>query len=123
MADDKRRRLSKMLKDTRFSGISSAGEVGLRDTARGFEDKYPSYDTYGTPLSKGAIAAGEKKMQERINLLRDKEEVDKDAAKAAREAGAEERREARGMKKGGMVKASKRADGCAQRGKTKGRMV
>lgn len=30
-----------------------------------------------------------------------------------------------GMKKGGMVKssASKRADGCAQRGKTKGRMV
>jgi hypothetical protein len=29
------------------------------------------------------------------------------------------------MKKGGMVKssASKRADGCAQRGKTKGRMV
>lgn len=32
---------------------------------------------------------------------------------------------ATGMKKGGMVKssASKRADGCAQRGKTKGRMV
>jgi hypothetical protein len=29
-----------------------------------------------------------------------------------------------GMKKGGMVgSASKRADGCAQRGKTKGRMV
>jgi hypothetical protein len=30
-----------------------------------------------------------------------------------------------GMKKGGSVKssASKRADGCAQRGKTKGRMV
>lgn len=36
---------------------------------------------------------------------------------------AEERREARGMKKGGVVSASKRADGCAQRGKTKGRMV
>jgi hypothetical protein len=29
-----------------------------------------------------------------------------------------------GMKKGGMVSsASKRADGCAQRGKTKGRMI
>lgn len=28
-----------------------------------------------------------------------------------------------GMKKGGMVSASKRADGCAVRGKTKGRMV
>ena len=123
MADDKRLRRSQRLKDTRLSGISSAGEVGLRDTARGFEDKYPFYDTYGTPLSKGAIAAGEKKLREKINLLRDKEEVDKDAAKAAREAGAEERREARGMKKGGMVSASKRADGCAIRGKTRGKMV
>ena len=164
MADAKRRRLSQRLKDTRFSGVSSAGEVGLRDTARGFEDKYPAYDTYGTPLSKGAIAAGEKKMREKANLLRDKEEVDKGAAKAAREAGAEERREARGMKKGGSVNENKmmkkmgrgltkaamqkvaskvvkghekrmhkkyegggsvsaRADGCAQRGKTKGRMV
>ena len=28
-----------------------------------------------------------------------------------------------GMKKGGSVSASKRADGCAKRGKTKGRMV
>ena len=28
-----------------------------------------------------------------------------------------------GMKKGGMVSASKRADGCAVKGKTKGRMV
>jgi hypothetical protein len=42
---------------------------------------------------------------------------------ARKEAAAEERREARGMKKGGVVSASKRADGCAQRGKTKGRMV
>jgi hypothetical protein len=33
------------------------------------------------------------------------------------------RETAKGMKKGGMVSASKRADGCAQRGKTKGRMV
>jgi len=32
------------------------------------------------------------------------------------------REAAKGMKKGGMT-ASKRADGCAQRGKTKGRMV
>jgi len=29
----------------------------------------------------------------------------------------------RGMKKGGSVSASKRADGCAAKGKTKGRMV
>ena len=45
--------------------------------------------------------------------------------KAGREAAAEERREARGKKKGGVVKssASKRADGIAQRGKTKGRYI
>ena len=32
-------------------------------------------------------------------------------------------KEEAGMKKGGIVSASKRADGCAMRGKTKGRMV
>jgi len=46
------------------------------------------------------------------------------AAQAGREAEAEVKRETRGKKKGGTVKsASKRADGCAQRGKTRGRMV
>lgn len=36
----------------------------------------------------------------------------------------EKRRESRGMKEGGKVSsASKRADGCAVRGKTKGKMV
>ena len=47
------------------------------------------------------------------------------AEQEAREAANEERRETRGFKKGGAVKssASKRADGIAQRGKTKGRMV
>lgn len=49
------------------------------------------------------------------------------ADKEAREAANEERRETRGMKKGGAVKAKKsapkrRGDGCAVRGKTKGRM-
>jgi len=34
-----------------------------------------------------------------------------------------EGRASKGMKKGGKVSASKRADGCAQRGKTKGRMI
>jgi hypothetical protein len=47
------------------------------------------------------------------------------ADQEAREAAAGERRETRGMKKGGMVKssASKRADGVAVKGKTRGRMV
>ena len=44
-------------------------------------------------------------------------------SEAVREAEAELKRESRrGMKSGGMT-ASKRADGCAQRGKTRGRMV
>jgi hypothetical protein len=46
------------------------------------------------------------------------------AEKAA--AASELKRESRGMKKGGKVKvssASKRADGIASRGKTRGRMV
>ena len=42
------------------------------------------------------------------------------AEQEAREAAAGERRETRGMKAGGYVKA---ADGCAKKGKTKGRMV
>ena len=48
------------------------------------------------------------------------------AAKAGREAEEEVRREMRGrtMAKGGKVSsASKRADGIAQRGKTRGRMI
>lgn len=48
------------------------------------------------------------------------------AAKAGREAEAEVKREMRGrtMAKGGKVSsASARADGCAQRGKTRGKMV
>lgn len=42
----------------------------------------------------------------------------------AEEYASELQRETRGMKKGGAVKsASKRADGCAIRGKTRGKMV
>lgn len=42
----------------------------------------------------------------------------------AGEAAAEAIKRARGMKKGGKVSsASKRADGCAQRGKTRGRII
>jgi hypothetical protein len=48
---------------------------------------------------------------------------DEGGEKKAREYASELQRETRGMKKGGKVSsASKRADGCAQRGKTKGMM-
>jgi hypothetical protein len=51
----------------------------------------------------------------------DRQAFDKRATQAEQ---AEDRRKAMGMKKGGVVSsASKRADGCAMRGKTKGRMV
>ncbi len=45
------------------------------------------------------------------------------ADQEAKEAAAEERRETRGYKSGGSVSASKRADGCVIKGKTKGKMV
>ena len=47
------------------------------------------------------------------------------AAKAGREAEAEVKREMRGrtMAKGGSVSYRKTADGCAKRGKTRGKMV
>jgi hypothetical protein len=61
--------------------------------------------------------------KEMYNDYKDDKEDDK-KKKEARAAMAA-KTPAPGMKKGGMVKssASKRADGCAQRGKTKGRMV
>jgi hypothetical protein len=68
-----------------------------------------AYDTYENPTKSGLG------MRPEVAERKQKE----------REAKDEKKRETRGMKKGGMVKssASKRADGCAQRGKTKGRMV
>jgi hypothetical protein len=48
------------------------------------------------------------------NKMEDREEKKKAKAAAAG---------AKAMKKGGSVSASKRADGCAVRGKTRGRMV
>ena len=70
----------------------------------------------------------------RMEVLRDnmatgakfpmKDVDDKEARKKAEDYASEMQRETRGKKKGGTVKsASKRADGCAQRGKTRGKMV
>lgn len=77
-------------------------------------------DDYGTSLGAGARSAEKtatgKAWKEGKSLL----EMEPEVRKAMREAGAEERREARGMKKGGKVRtASQRADGCAIRGKTR----
>ena len=124
--DADRLRLTKKVQDKNFAGINlKTGEMGLRELSEKFRG-----DKYGTPLSEGAISAGFKKVQdapllERLGSRVQRSELNREAAQAAREAGAEERREARGMKKGGSVKssASKRGDGIAKKGKTRGRMV
>jgi hypothetical protein len=54
-------------------------------------------------------------------LMRRKHVEDK--AEEARQAAIAASAQGKPMKKGGKVSASSRADGCAQRGKTKGRMV
>lgn len=82
-------------------------------------------DGYGTSRSDAARQAGSDKTNEiwqRGGVSVGKAIDDPRARQAMREAAAEERREARGMKKGGMT-ASKRADGIAQRGKTRGTIV
>jgi hypothetical protein len=81
-------------------------ELGFRD-ASGEERTLPST----TPAQRAEI----RNMQYSRKKLQGQDEGE-----------AELRRESRGMKKGGKVKmssASKRADGCASRGKTRGRMV
>ena len=81
-------------------------ELGFRD-ASGEERTLPST----TPAQRAEI----RNMQYSRKKLQGQDEGE-----------AELRRESRGMKKGGKVKmssASKRADGCATRGKTRGRMV
>ena len=111
----------------KLSPFGIDARYGRRGTVGQLVDKLSgSGDGYGTSRSAGARFAGDEKA-EKIYRKEDMTigEVmgDKRPRQAMREAAAEERREARGMKKGGMVSASKRADGCAQRGKTKGRMV
>jgi hypothetical protein len=80
-------------------------ELGFRD-AKGEERFLPST----TPAQRAEI----RDMQYNRKKLQDQSEGE-----------AELRRESRGMKKGGVVKssASKRADGIATKGKTRGRMV
>jgi hypothetical protein len=73
--------------------------------------------TYGTELSSGSLDA-----RENAATFGKMGSIDSDKAKkAGREAAAEERRESRGMAMGGS--ASSRADGCATKGKTKGRFI
>jgi hypothetical protein len=76
------------------------------------------YEILGQPVSKEQYEEASKKMDAPQSKV--EEDMD-DFAKRAKERAAKKIK----MKKGGMVKssASKRADGIALRGKTRGRMV
>jgi len=95
--------------------------------ARKLINQLTGRDDFGTSLSKGAQYAYDEEVKDALAGGSSKITAKQSGRQAAREAAAEERREASrmGMKKGGSVKssASARADGCAVRGKTKGRMI
>ena len=76
------------------------------------------YEIFGRPVSKEQYEEASKKMDAPQSKV--EEDMD-DFAKRAKERAAKKIK----MKKGGMVKssASKRADGVAVKGKTRGRMV
>jgi hypothetical protein len=76
------------------------------------------YEILGRPVSKEQYEEASKQMDAPQSKV--EEDMD-DFAKRAKERAAKKIK----MKKGGMVKssASKRADGIAKKGKTKGRMV
>ena len=80
-----------------------------------------NYGPFGV-LPRLAVKEYEGRKQDKMEA----EEKRRMEEQAAAEQAAAEQAAAQGMKKGGKVKmstASKRADGIAQRGKTKGRMV
>ncbi len=71
-----------------------------------------------SPVLASIANEGGKKASDRIKKERDEEK------KLQEQYEEQDKQEGRGMKKGGKVSsASKRADGCAQRGKTRGKIV
>ena len=82
------------------------------------------YEILGRPVTKEQYEAAAKKMDAPQSEA--EKEMD-DFAKLARERAAQRKLEktAMGKKKGGLIKssASKRADGIAKKGKTRGKMV
>ena len=116
----KRTRLEEELKDKNTYELAARRMGAPAQIRRMLGDT--SYD-YGTSLGKGAKATETEVSNKAFSEGKSLREMEPEVRKAMREAAAEERREARGMKKGGSVKsASSRADGIAQRGKTRGMM-
>ena len=107
--------------------LAKSGFDNLRDflnAERGLKRR----DTMRTPAQEAAddakIAAAMGKSDRSVAKAEGSFADRQSYKRATREAQADEKRKAMGMKKGGSVgSASKRADGIAQRGKTKGRIV
>ena len=108
---------------------------GFESTVRGMKDKaigegVRAVGALAKPAALSAIPGGiagadfetpAGQIRRAVSKYKDAAEM-QDAAE--RELEAQDRRESRGMKKGGSVSsASKRADGCAMRGKTRGKMI
>lgn len=109
---------------SKYADRQRANESSIKQFLTGKSEKQlkAEGDDYGTQMSSGAHAARLKSMDDQYNSGATLGEamMGPKRTQAGREAAAEERREARGMKKGGKVSsASSRADGCAIRGKTR----
>jgi hypothetical protein len=107
--------------------LAKSGFDNLRDflnAERGLKRR----DTMRTPAQEAAddakIAAAMRKSDRSVAKAEGSFSDRQAYKRATQTAQAEEKRKAMGMKKGGMIgSASKRADGIAARGKTRGRMV
>jgi len=80
-----------------------------------------NYGSFGA-----AVPGMSRSLKKETNKYMDEEEKRRMEEQAAAEQAAAEQAAVQGMKKGGKVKmssASKRADGCATKGKTRGKIV
>ena len=126
------------------SPITASSEMGKSRGSRAMQQDMSDRDGLGKQMSESAtdMAMAQRDSDAAAKFLRAGESGSSRGSSKYRESGqemvnkqdeaaAEMRREARGMKKGGAVKmasggsvssASRRADGIAQRGKTRGKM-
>ncbi len=109
-----------------FGGMGGGGggaprykisEKPFRDPVKAEQEKFANATTaaLGTSAAGLGVVMAEEAPRRRAEAAR-KEKADREAASELK------RESSRGMKNGGMT-ASARADGCAQRGKTRGKMV
>ena len=110
------------------AGLAGLAYEGGKAAGRALDEKYPELGKKIVDKTVGPV------IDKVVEKSRDKVELSKDAKRRVKEE-SDESVDTRGdydyeptarmmgMKKGGKVTASSRADGCAQRGKTRGRML